>query len=69
MALCNSLAAVACCLCIQDVDSAELMAFVTCRLIPLDKKPGIQPIGIGDVPTVGRSLLRPFFMLLVMTSS
>ena len=39
VALCNSLAAVARRLCIQDVDSAELMAFVACRLIPLDKKP------------------------------
>ena len=35
--LCNGLAAVAHCLCVDDVDSAELMAFVTCRLIPLDK--------------------------------
>ena len=34
--LCNSLAAVACRLCVDDVDSAELMAFVACRLIPLD---------------------------------
>ena len=50
MTLCNSLAAVARRLCIQDVDSAELMAFVACRLIPLDKKPGVQPIGVGDVP-------------------
>ena len=48
--LCNSLAAVARRLCIQDVDSAELMAFVACRLIPLDKKPGVRPIGVGDVP-------------------
>ena len=50
VALCNSLAAVARHLCIQDVDSAKLMAFVACRLIPLDKKPGVRPIGIGDVP-------------------
>ena len=38
--LCNGLAAVAYCLCVDDVDSAELMAFVACRLVPLDKKPG-----------------------------
>ena len=50
VALCNSLAAVARHLCIQDVDSAELMAFVACRLIPLDKKLGVRPIGVGDVP-------------------
>ena len=50
VASCNSLAAVACHLCIHDVDSTELMAFVACRLIPLDKKPGVRPIGVGDVP-------------------
>ena len=50
MALCNSLAAIARRLCTQDVDSVELMAFVACRLIPLDKKPRVRPIGVGDVP-------------------
>ena len=34
----------------ETVDPTELMAFVACRLIPLDKQPGVQPIGIGDVP-------------------
>ena len=47
--LCNSLAAVARQLCVQEVDPKELMAFVACQLIPLDKKPGVRPIGIGDV--------------------
>ena len=47
--LCNSLAAVACCLCTQEVNPKELMAFVACWLIPLNKNPGVQPIGIGDV--------------------
>ena len=37
MTLCNSVAAVAHRLCVDDVDSAELMAFVACQLIPLDK--------------------------------
>ena len=48
--LCNSLAAVARRLCVEEVDPAELMAFVACRRIPLDKKPGVRPIGIGDMP-------------------
>ena len=43
--LCNSLAAVACRLCV-NVDSAELMAFVACQLIPLGKKPDVHPIGV-----------------------
>ena len=50
VALCNLLAAVACYFCIHNVYSTELMAFVACRLIPLDKKPRVQPIGVGDVP-------------------
>ena len=33
----NSLAAVACPLCVHDVDSTKLMVFVACKLISLDK--------------------------------
>ena len=47
ISLCNSLAAVARCLCTQEIDPKELMAFAACRLILLDKKPGVRPIGIG----------------------
>ena len=50
VALCNSLAVVARHLCVHNVDSTKLLAFVTCRLVPLDKKPGVCPIEIGDVP-------------------
>ena len=50
MTLCNGLGAVAHHLWVDDVDSTELMAFVACQFIPLDKKPGVHPIGIGDVP-------------------
>ena len=26
------------------------MAFIACQLIPLYKKPGVQPVRVGDVP-------------------
>ena len=47
--LCNALAAVAHRLCATDVNPDGLTAFVACRLIPLDKNPGVRPIGIGEV--------------------
>ena len=48
--LCNSLAAVAWRLCVHNVDSTELMAIVACHLVTSDKKPGVCPIRIGDMP-------------------
>ena len=49
--LCKALASVARYFCtIQLKDPAVMMPFVACRLIPLDKNPGVCPIGIGDVP-------------------
>ena len=46
--LCNSLALVAQCLCSSYVDPDSLSAFLSCRLIALDKCPGVRPIGIGE---------------------
>ncbi len=48
--LCGALASVARCISTAEVNSTILMPFVACRLIPLDKHPGVRPIGIGDVP-------------------
>ena len=48
--LCNALAAIAHCLATSEVDLAILAPFVACRLIQLDKNPGVYPIGIGGVP-------------------
>ena len=31
------------------IDPATLEALTSCRLVPLDKCPGIRPIGIGEV--------------------
>ena len=48
--LCNALAAVAKRLCTANVHPDGLTVFVACRLIPLNKNPGVRPIGIGEVP-------------------
>ena len=48
-ALCTAIAAVcrrmSCCY----LDPNTLEAFTACRLIPLDKNPGVHPIGIGEM--------------------
>ena len=48
--LCNAMAAVGRCLCTSIINQGSLSAFVACRLIPIDKCPGVRPIGIGEVP-------------------
>ena len=47
--LCKALAAVARRICMAFVDPSVLMAFNACRLIPLDKNPGVRPIGVVEV--------------------
>ena len=46
--LCHSLAHLAKRLCVDLVDPKLLMPFLACRLIALNKNPGVRPIGIGD---------------------
>ena len=36
-------------LCIEKIESSTIESFVACRLIPLDKNPGLRPIGVGEV--------------------
>ena len=62
--LCNVVARIGRKLNTEHVKSNYLRAFVAGRLIPLDKKPGVRPIGIGDVlrriiSSATISLLRP----------
>ena len=46
--LCHSLAISAKRLCTTFVDPSAIAPFLACRLIALDKNPGVHPIGIGD---------------------
>ena len=48
--LCESLAANARKISTSYVNPKGLSAFVACRLIALDKCPGVRPIGIGESP-------------------
>ena len=47
--LCNSLANMCKRLCSTYVDPEGLTAFAACRLMALDKCPGVRPIGIGEL--------------------
>ena len=50
-------------LCVEEPESpSSLESFVACRLILLDKKPGLRPIGIGEV--LRRIAVRAVMMLL-----
>ena len=46
--LCESLARTARRLCSEYVDPNGISALVACRLIALDKCPGVRPIGVGE---------------------
>ena len=57
--LCDAVAGVARHLASQQVDPAGLMPLLNNRLIPLDKNPGVRPVGIGEVlrRIIGKSLM------------
>ena len=47
--LCESIAQMAKRLCTSYVDPSGLAPLIACRLIALDKSPGVRPIGVGEV--------------------
>ena len=57
--LCDAVAAFARRICSTYVDPEGLTAFVACRLIPLNKNPGVRPIGVCEVVRriVGKAIL------------
>ena len=56
---CDAVAGVARHLASQQIDPAGLMPLLNNRLIPLDKNPGVRPVGIGEVlrRIIGKSLM------------
>ena len=57
--LCEALASTARRIFCSFVDPKSLLAFVACRLVALDKYPGIRPIGIGETARriIGKAIL------------
>ena len=47
--ICMALANVAKKLCVESHQTNSLEVFLASRLIPLDKNPGLQPTGVGEV--------------------
>ena len=58
--LCSALGAVGRRLCSSLVNPQSISALVACRLIPLNKCPGVRPIGVGEVPRriIAKAILR-----------
>ena len=60
--LCQALAGVAKRLCTEFVDPANLAPLLASRLVALDKKPGVRPIGVGN--TARRIITKAIMMTL-----
>ena len=58
--LCSALAAVARRISTSFIDPSTLLAYTSCRLIALDKCPGVRSIGIGEVVRwiIGKAAMR-----------
>ena len=57
--LCDAIALCSQQLATSYVNPSSLEAFLSCRPIPLDKKPGVRPIGIGEMlwQIIGKAIL------------
>ena len=57
--LCEAMAMMARRICSKFVDPMCLTAFTACRLVALDKHPGVRPVGIGEVlrRIIGKAIL------------
>ena len=58
--LCSAIAAFSRRICISYVDPVALKAYTSSRLVPLDKCPGVRPVGIGEVVRriVGKTVMK-----------
>ena len=58
--LCKTIAKITKRIATENLPDEQLEAFNACRLIPLDKNPGVRPIGVGEVfrRIVGKILIR-----------
>ena len=58
--LCRTVARLVVRIATEEIDNEALMPYNACRLIPLDKNPGVRPIGVGEVlrRIIGRTILR-----------
>ena len=58
--LCAALASVGRRIATTSVNPVGLSAFVACRLIPLNKCPGVRPIGVGEIPRriIAKAILK-----------
>ena len=59
-ALCDTMARVARRICTEELNPKALSGYNSCRLIPLDKNPGIRPIGISEVirRIIGKAIMK-----------
>ena len=58
--VCDAIATIARTLCTSQAPAIGLDAFFACRLVPLNKNPGVRPIAIGEVirRIVAKAILR-----------